>query len=201
MPAEIMLSFLKTCTPEGRMGFRVATQCAPVLKGVKISNLIKVRPGEGREIGRRLEDSGIICTLLYRNGEMEVLFLYRYPQLEQHLRQPVVRRFLRKYGYEDWDVVSVLGRLRRRYRQYAVCGREFPHELGVLLEYPVEDVEGFIRNQGENCLLSRYWKVYGNRQQAERTFRLYDAAKEQALWEIVNGLPLYKVAVDVGGNL
>ena len=62
----------------------------------------------------------------------------------------------------------------------------------------MEDVEGFIQNRGENCLLSRYWKVYSNRQQAERIFRLYDAAKEQALWEIVNGLPLYQVAVAVG---
>lgn len=198
MPAEIMLSFLKTCTPEGRMGFRVATQCGPVLKGVKISNLIRVRPGEGQEIRKKLENSGIICVSLYQDREMEVLFLYRYLQLEQHLRQPAVWQFLQKYGYEAWDVASVLGRLRARYRQYAADGGEFPHELGVLLEYPVEDVEGFIQNRGENCLVSRYWKVYGNRQQAERTFRLYDAAKEQALWEIVNGLPLYQVAVAVG---
>ena len=199
MPAEIMLSFLKTCTPEGRMGFRVATQCAPVLKGVKISNLIRVHPGEGQKIRKRLKDSGIICVSLYQDGDMDVLFLYRYLQLEQHLRQPVVWQFLRKYGYEAWDIASVLGRLRTRYRQYAASGEEFPHELGVLLEYPVEDVEGFIRNRGENCLVCRYWKVYGNRQQAERTFRLYDAAREQALWEIVKGLPLCEVAVDAGG--
>ncbi|MCI8577529.1 MAG: DUF3793 family protein [Lachnospiraceae bacterium] len=198
MPAETMLSFLKNCTPEGRMGFRVATQCAPVLKGVKISNLIKVKPGEGREIRTRLKGSGIVCLSLYRDQEMEVLFLYRYGQLEQHLRQPAVWGFLWKYGYEAWDVASVLERLRARYQQYAGGRSEFPHELGVLLEYPVEDVEGFIQNRGENCLLSRYWKVYSNRQQAERIFRLYDAAKEQALWEIVNGLPLYQVAVAVG---
>ena len=97
MPAETMLSFLKNCTPEGRMGFRVATQCAPVLKGVKISNLIKVKPGEGREIRTRLKGSGIVCLSLYRDQEMEVLFLYRYGQLEQHLRQPAVWGFLWKY--------------------------------------------------------------------------------------------------------
>ena len=197
MPAETMLSFLKTCTPAARMGFRVAAQCGPVLKGVKISNLIRVHPGEGQEICRRLRGSGIVCVSLYQDREMEVLFLYRYVQLQQHLRQPAVWQFLRKYGYEVWEVASVLERLRSRYYQYAAWGREFPHELGVLLEYPVEDVEGFIRNRGENCLLSRYWKVYGNRQQAERTFRLYDAAREQALREIMNGLPLYQVAVDV----
>lgn len=198
MSAETMLSFLQNCTPEGRMGFRVVTQCAPVLKGVKISNLIKVKPGEWREIRSRLKDSGIICVPLYRDEEKEVLFLYRYHPLEQHLKKQKVRRFLQKYGYDCCDVVSVLSRLRRRYRQYAAEGAQFPHELGVLLEYPVEDVEGFIENRGENCLLSRYWKVYNNKQQAEQTFRLYDQVKEQALREIMNGRSLYQVAVSAG---
>ena len=40
MSAETMLHFLNNCTPEEKFGFRVVTQCAPVLKGVKISNLI-----------------------------------------------------------------------------------------------------------------------------------------------------------------
>ena len=63
------------------------------------------------------------------------------------------------------------------------------------MEYPVEDVEGFIANRGQNSLMSRYWKVYHNKQEAERRFHLYDEAKEQALWEIVSGSPLYKIAV------
>ena len=45
MPAEMMLSYLRNCSPEGRLGFQVAMQCAPVLKDVKISNLIIVKPG------------------------------------------------------------------------------------------------------------------------------------------------------------
>ena len=73
-------------------------------------------------------------------------------------------------------------------------GGEFPHELGVLLEYPVEDVKGFIANQGRNSLMTRYWKVYHNKPEAERIFRIYDEAKEQALWEIVQGASLGKVA-------
>jgi len=192
-----MLSFLQNCTPEGRIGFRVVAQCAPVLKGVKISNLIKVRPGEWREIRDRLKNSGIICVLLYQDREMEVLFLYRYHALEQHLRKPAVRGFLERYGYGCCEVAAVLKGLRMRYRQYAAGGAEFPHELGVLLGYPVEDVEGFIENRGENCLLSRYWKVYNNKQQAEQIFRLYDQVKEQALREIMSGRSLYQVAASL----
>lgn len=195
MSAETMLSFLQNCTPEAKLGFQVVNQCAPVLKGVKISNLITLRPGGWMQIRKYLRKSRIICVPLYIDREKEVLFLYRYDRLEAHLKRPDVRQFLQQLGYESFQIADVLKQLRRRYQQYAGVGREFPHELGVLLEYPVADVEGFIKNRGENSLAVRYWKVYQNLQEAERIFRMYDEAKEQALKEIINGYPLCQVAV------
>lgn len=195
MSAETMLSFLQSCTPEAKLGFQVVNQCAPVLKGVKISNLITMKPGGWMQIRKNLKTSRIICVLLYADGEKEVLFLYRYECLEAHLKRPEVRRFLQQKGYESFQIADVLKQLRRRYQQYAGAGREFPHELGILLEYPVADVEGFIKNRGEKSLTAGYWKVYQNLQEAERTFRMYDEAKEQALKEIINGYPLCRVAV------
>ena len=194
MSAETMLHFLNNCTPEEKFGFRVVTQCAPVLKGVKISNLITMKPGGWRKIRAYLKKSRIICIPLYADAEKEVLFLYRYEQLERHLKNREVREFLRG-GYESFEVASVLVRLRRRYRLYAGISKEFPHELGVLLGYPVGDVQGFIDNRGENSLTSRYWKVYQNPKEAERIFDLYDRVKEQALKEIMCGQSLSHVAV------
>ena len=185
MSAETMLHFLNNCTPEEKFGFRVVTQCAPVLKGVKISNLITMKPGGWRKIRAYLKKSRIICIPLYADAEKEVLFLYRYEQLERHLKNREVREFLRSCGYESFEVASVLVRLRRRYRLYAGISKEFPHELGVLLGYPVGDVQGFIDNRGENSLTSRYWKVYQNPKEAEKIFDLYDRVKEQALKEIM----------------
>lgn len=195
MSAETMLSFLQNCTPEAKLSFLVVNQCAPVLKGVKISNLITVKPGGWLQVRKYLRKSRIICVLLYADAEREVLFLYRYEGLEAHLKRPEVCRFLAQMGYECFQIAAVLRQLRRRYQQYVGAGREFPHELGVLLEYPVADVEGFIKNRGENSLAVRYWKVYQNLQEAERIFRMYDEAKEQALREIINGYPLCQVAV------
>jgi len=195
MSAETMLHFLNNCTPEEKFGFRVVTQCAPVLKGVKISNLITMKPGGWRKIRAYLKKSRIICIPLYADAEKEVLFLYRYEQLERHLKNREVREFLRGCGYESFEVASVLVRLRRRYRLYAGISKEFPHELGVLLGYPVGDVQGFIDNRGENSLTSRYWKVYQNPKEAERIFDLYDRVKEQALKEIMCGQSLSHVAV------
>ena len=195
MSAETMLHFLNNCSPEEKFGFRVVTQCAPVLKGVKISNLITMKPGGWRKIRAYLKKSRIICIPLYADAEKEVLFLYRYEQLERHLKNREVREFLRSCGYESFEVASVLVRLRRRYQLYAGISKEFPHELGVLLGYPVGDVQGFIDNRGENSLTSRYWKVYQNPKEAEKIFDLYDRVKEQALKEIMCGRTLSHVAV------
>ena len=195
MSAETMLHFLNNCTPEEKFGFRVVTQCAPVLKGVKISNLITMKPGGWRKIRAYLKKSRIICIPLYADAEKEVLFLYRYEQLERHLKNREVREFLRSCGYESFEVASGLVRLRRRYQLYAGISKEFPHELGVLLGYPVGDVQGFIDNRGENSLTSRYWKVYQNPKEAEKIFDLYDRVKEQALKEIMCGRTLSHVAV------
>ena len=195
MSAETMLHFLNNCTPEEKFGFRVVTQCAPVLKEVKISNLITMKPGGWRKIRAYLKKSRIICIPLYADAEKEVLFLYRYEQLERHLKNREVREFLRSCGYESFEVASVLVRLRRRYQLYAGISKEFPHELGVLLGYPVGDVQGFIDNRGENSLTSRYWKVYQNPKEAEKIFDLYDRVKEQALKEIMCGRTLSHVAV------
>ena len=195
MSAETMLHFLNNCTPEEKFGFRVVTQCAPVLKGVKISNLITMKPGGWRKIRAYLKKSRMNCIPLYADAEKEVLFLYRYEQLERHLKNREVREFLRSCGYESFEVASVLVRLRRRYQLYAGISKEFPHELGVLLGYPVGDVQGFIDNRGENSLTSRYWKVYQNPKEAEKIFDLYDRVKEQALKEIMCGRTLSHVAV------
>lgn len=195
MPTETVLSFLNCCTAQERLEFQVVIQCAPVLKGVKMSNLIVVKQGSWQRIRRYLRASRIISVPLYADQDKEVLFLYRYEQLERHLKQPKVRAFLKRCGYDSCEIPLVFKRLRRQYQLYKGAGGAFPHELGVLLEYPVEDVKSFIENQGENSLAARYWKVYHNLPDAERIFQIYDEAKEQALYEIINGRSLEQVAL------
>lgn len=195
MSADTMLCFLENCTPEARLGLRVASQCAPVLKDLKVSNLISVKPGEWRQLRKHLHPCRIFCVPLYQNEVRGVLLLYRDMRMKNLLSDPRICRFLLKYGYTSFDIAAVLRRLRHRYSQYASGNGEFPHELGVLLDYPVEDVESYILNRGENSLLTRYWKVYHNLPKAEQIFQAYDAAKEQAMTEIILGWQLSQVAV------
>ena len=39
---------------------------------------------------------------------------------------------------------------------------EFPHEVGLFLSYPPEDVKGFIAHRANDFKCAGLWKVYGN---------------------------------------
>lgn len=195
MSLETMLSFLSNSNQEQQLNFKVAALCAPVLKGIKASNLISVKAGMYRYVRRMLKGSNIHCVLLYHGKREEVLLLYRTDLLINHLKKSEVKDFLEKYGYLDLSLPGILKRLEQRYIEYRDGNWDFPHELGVLLEYPTADVMSFIEQKGKNCLLEKYWKVYHNKEQAEKIFSRYDSVKEEAIRQIVEGYPLSKVAV------
>jgi hypothetical protein len=58
---------------------------------------------------------------------------------------------------------------------------DFPHEMGLLLGYPAEDVEGFITHQGAHCLCVGYWKVYANKERKLKIFEKFENAKESLI--------------------
>ncbi|MBT9774972.1 DUF3793 family protein [Clostridium sp. MCC353] len=194
LSADMILNYLGQCDKERKLEFHIVCQCAPVLKGVKISNIVTVAAGAWKTVKRTLAESRIICVPLFVGKEKDVIFLYRYEEMAEHLKNENVRRFMEEYGYIKPTVESVIFRLRRRYQDYSEGKAGFPHELGVLLEYPLEDVLGFIQNQGKNCLLCRYWKVYHNKERAKEIFRQYDEARECAMKEMIAGCPLKQVA-------
>lgn len=49
----------------------------------------------------------------------------------------------------------------------------FPHEVGLFLSYPPEDVKGFIDNRAENYKDAGMWKVYGDVENARKMFRKF----------------------------
>lgn len=195
MSSEVILNYLGQCDGNKKLEFRVVCQCAPVLKGIKISNLVRIPAGTWKMLWHTLIGSHVICVPLYFGKDSDMIFLYRYNKMEDHLRKEEVGSFLKEYGYQNLSVSGVIARLRVRYEEYMEGKAEFPHELGVILEYPVEDVQGFICNQGKNCLLSKYWKVYHNKEKAEETFKRYDQVRENAMAEMIAGRPLRQVAV------
>ena len=70
----------------------------------------------------------------------------------------------------------------------------FPHEVGVFLGYPLCDIQGFIKSQGDAYLFSGYWKIYDNLNQTLLKFADFDRAKEEAVDEWFAGKKLYEIA-------
>ena len=124
-------------------------QCAPLLTGIKMSNLLHVREGQQREVASMFEATPVSSRILYKkNGRISV-FLYREQRLKRFLSVGKVRRLLDSFGYRGMELPEILSRLSDRYQRHMDGRGEFPHEIGLLLGYPPEDVSGFIENGGK----------------------------------------------------
>ena len=154
-------------------------QCAPLLTGIKMSNLLHVR--EDQQMDAMFEMTPVSGRILYRkDGRISVL-LYRERRLKRFLSVGKVRRLLDSFGYRDMELPEILSRLSDRYQRHMDGKGDFPHEIGLLLGYPPEDVSGFIENGGKNFLCSGYWKVYKDPARARRIFDGYDRVREAAI--------------------
>ena len=119
--------------------------------------------------------------------------------LPEVLEKEEHQEFLRAYGYEGRELPEKLQLLAERYEGYQKRGGEFPHEIGLFLEYPLEDIEGFILHQGKDALECGYWKVYGNVDRAREVFRLYDRLRQTLTALVAAGVSLKEGAAEAAG--
>ena len=150
--------------------------CSPTLAGIKTGNLFACRfPGkaEMRECVRcwnnLLTKKGLrVLPLRFRNGRA-LIYLYRPARLSEDLRHGTAERILKERGYCTDTSEKCVVQLIRRLCEY----EEFPHEIGLFLGYPPEDVCGFIENKAGGCKCAGCWKVYGDADAARKTFAKY----------------------------
>ncbi|WP_310604536.1 DUF3793 family protein [Anaerosporobacter sp.] len=172
---------------------QLALQCSPVLTGVKISNLFIVSNEHIRIIYEIFKNSPISISIIWRSKEKTTFLLYSKNRVEEYLHDKKVQKLMRSFGYPNPKLYSVLVELRSRYTSYKEEGAEFPHELGILLGYPAEDVIGFIENKGKNSLYTGYWKVYGNVQETMNVFYLFNQARENVVRMLANGVSIQNI--------
>ena len=93
---------------------------------------------------------------------------------------------LRDCGYEtccraENCLSCLIGKMR--------SNAEFPHEVGLFLGYPPEDVRGFMENRAAGFKLIGYWKVYGEVDAARKKFESFEnctrRSRGKALDEII----------------
>ena len=129
---------------------RLALQCAPVITGIKLSNLLTIYNKDEELLCEILKETQMQYYCLYRQEKKTTYLLYRASELVVYLQEEKVQNVLKQMGYKDLSIMGTLALLQNRYVSYMRHRKDFPHEMGVLLGYPIEDVEGFINNKGEN---------------------------------------------------
>lgn len=179
---------------------QLALQCAPLITGLKISNMLIIPHGNEKQLKMYLYGTGISYYRLLQNEGKDIYILFRRAQLEAFLLQEEVRDILVSEGYQKFRLGNVLSNFRLRYRYYMEGGMSFPHEIGVLLGYPAEDVRGFIENGGKNFLYSGYWKVYADKEEKINLFHKFDAAKAALVRMLSEGAGMKETMHAFGKN-
>lgn len=187
MPVQEIMKFLESVNLMEQVEMLLALHCAPLLHGLKVSNLVKLTRNQSVALCHNIKPSGLSIWFLDCEKDENQVLLYRKTEMEYMLHQIRVQEVLHQFGYVEFHVIPVLVHLSEEMRRYKAGKREFPHELGILLGYPIEDVLGFMENQGENYAYCGYWKVYGNIQQAKERFAAYNKARDMAVFQVING--------------
>ena len=102
-------------------------QCAPVIAGLKVSNLLIIPDGQLFQLKELLKDSGISMYLLLKEEGRLVILLYHREWLQRMLGEPDRKAWMVKAGYKtDYDSMraghecsslpAILSRFRRRYQ-------------------------------------------------------------------------------------
>lgn len=113
---------------------------------------------------------GVRVSLLgWREGRA-MLLVWRPRHIRRLLSGADARPFLAKNHLPSRSG-ALMGELRRRLRAYYGNRAPFPHEIGFVLGYPIEDVDGFMSNGGQGARACGRWKVYGDVDEALRRFK------------------------------
>lgn len=176
--------------------------CSPTLSGLKPANLLSLSkrdyphlPKLAQEYSRLLSSKGICLEIVCSCGQRWLLLVFRRQMLTEHLSDQRAFAMLRQAGYpvlagQPLDLGSLLSHLKKRLSR----SEGFPHEIGLFLGYPFEDVIGFCRHKGEGCKLCGYWKVYGDVESARECFARFDRCRAALLAHLLSGAPLQELA-------
>ena len=177
---------------------RIVEQCAPTLAGIKCGCLFRTNcdidriASEVDHLNRSLNPSGVMITTFRPSGCGTLVYVYRKDLLSR-ISESDDRSLplLVDIGYDISDTGSLVSCLRDKVESLGCV----PHEIGLFLGYPYDDVKGFIDNKGRHPKCMGCWKVYGSMEKAEQLFERFRRCRRdyKALYD--SGISIRTLAV------
>ena len=154
----------------------IVRNCAPTLAGIKTASMFSC-PFVGQDklsaflqnMNSRLNPKGIRILPLKVSEKRVLIYVYRPDRLHADICDSCAKKLLSQSGYDTRCCQRCIVELIKKIRHQD----EFPHEIGLFLGYPPEDVLGFIENKAQDYKLSGLWKVYGDEEKARKKFDLF----------------------------
>ena len=166
--------------------------CAPSLCGIKPACLFSMRTdcfNSGRD---KIAEWKLFFSKqkkyfvpLRKEKDRILFFVYDRVLLEKVLSQKSSVSYLKSKGYpvsKGFDACLALLLHRLMFLS------DFPHEVGLFLGYPLDDVIGFELQTGSNCIYSGFWKVYSDMDRAVKMMNMYKACSEKCMKLLNRGL-------------
>lgn len=155
---------------------------APTLAGLKTANMFNyciedeiVLNEQLRQLNQELNPKGVYLEVLRHSVKSVLVYVYRPKQLRQDLKEIKTYHLLKTMGYDHpLEIEKILTEIKQRLQ----LGEEFPHEIGILLGYPIDDVIGFITQGGENYKYCGYWKVYKDEEKSLQLFEAFNHCRQ-----------------------
>lgn len=180
---------------------------APAICGIKPASLfsLSVQKWQSESIKVRdcineIKNTGLQLRVIKCTGKRVLVFFYNKKLIEEILEREDVTEYLKKKGYEKTSSINEnLEKLFTRLKK----SKDFPHEIGLFLGYPLDDVIDFEKTKGLEYKFCDYWKVYHNEEEARMICRKYrECSKLCEYWraqgicvnQIINKYKLYAAA-------
>ena len=164
---------------------------APTLAGIKTGSLFTSSYENKNKFMQTLRNwnqifrkKGLCILPLRFHQNRALLYLYRQSLLENDFKNQQILKILKDNGYQCLSCQHCIAQLAKRLQ----ANLDFPHEIGLFLGYPVEDVRGFIEQK--ECKYIGRWKVYDNVEESKKQFERFDQCTNTYLKHLNNGCPI-----------
>ena len=140
---------------------------APSFCGIKPANLFSVPSAQFTDKSYRawkkiFRVQGLNCVFKKLQNRRVLVLVYNKSWVSEIISDQGVRNYLTLKGYRLQENGSFIPLILERLC-HSPC---FPHEIGVVLGYPLEDVILFERFSGKQCKYCGIWKCYSDVEKA-----------------------------------